>query len=328
MEKKMETHLDRKRIIIFLAFAFGIAWALALVIFFTGGLVNSPSLGIPGLTLAYLLLAVGYMGAPTIANVLTRLVTREGWGNAWLHPKFKKGWKYWLAAWFLPPIFVLMGMAFFFLFYPRFFDPDLVQVQLMLSGASAAGAGGLAQINPWLIFLFYGLQAAIIAPVVNALFTFGEEFGWRAYLLQKLMPLGGRKAALILGVIWGVWHWPVIAMGHNYGLEYTGFPWLGMLAMTWFTIVLGTFMAWLVLRAGSVWPAVIAHGAINGIAGLALLAMRGDPPMVLGPSAAGLLGSIGFSLAALWIFLASNALKVKEEPVFLVKPAIAGVEEK
>ena len=33
------------------------------------------------------------------------------------------------------------------------------------------------------------------------------------------MPLGARKTMLIMGVIWGVWHWPVIAMGYNYGVE-------------------------------------------------------------------------------------------------------------
>lgn len=257
------------------------------------------------------------MGAPALANILTRLVTHEGWGNAWLRPRFKKGWKYWLAAWFLPFVFVLVGMAFFFLLFPRYFDPGLTQIQLMLrnavSAAPTTATQGLAQINPWLIFLLYGLEAALISPIVNSLFTFGEEFGWRAYLLQKLMPLGGRKAVLILGVIWGVWHWPIIAMGHNFGLDYWGFPWLGMLAMTWFTTIFSICIGWLVLRSGSVWPAVITHAAGNGIAGLALLAVRGDPPMVLGPSMAGVLGGMGITLVALWIFLSPNALKGNEE---------------
>jgi membrane protease YdiL (CAAX protease family) len=35
-----------------------------------------------------------------------------------------------------------------------------------------------------------------------ALPAFGEEYGWRGYLLRKLLPLGEVKAALIVGAIW------------------------------------------------------------------------------------------------------------------------------
>jgi len=44
------------------------------------------------------------------------------------------------------------------------------------------------------------------------IFTFGEEFGWRGYLLPRLAPLGGISAAIITGVIWGLWHTPVIVL--------------------------------------------------------------------------------------------------------------------
>jgi membrane protease YdiL (CAAX protease family) len=38
--------------------------------------------------------------------------------------------------------------------------------------------------------------------------VFGEEYGWRGYLLPKLLPLGELRASLLVGVIWGVWHFP------------------------------------------------------------------------------------------------------------------------
>jgi hypothetical protein len=82
-----EAFLDARRTLIFIAFAFGLSWAFCRIIYLTGGLVDSPQL-IPGtgLTLATVLLAVGYMWSPAIANVLTRLVTREGWQDLGCDP--------------------------------------------------------------------------------------------------------------------------------------------------------------------------------------------------------------------------------------------------
>ena len=117
---------------------------------------------------------------------------------------------------------------------------------------------------------------------------------------------------LLMGVIWGLWHAPIIAMGHNYGTEYAGAPWLGILTMIWFTFTLGTFLGWATLRARSVWPAVIGHGAINGIAGIYVFFTQGTPNTLLGPSVAALIGSWAIALVALVIFLKRDSLKPYE----------------
>jgi hypothetical protein len=112
-----------------------------------------------------------------------------------------------------------------------------------------------------------------------------------------------------MGLIWGVWHWPVIAMGHNYGLEYPGAPWLGMMMMVWVTMGLGTFLGWLTLRSGSVWPAVIGHAAINGISALAAVCVQGNPNPLLGPFPSGLVASAAWAVLTLVIFLKPGALE-------------------
>ncbi|MBC7264823.1 MAG: CPBP family intramembrane metalloprotease [Chloroflexi bacterium] len=304
----MNNKPDTRRILIYLALAFSIAWAIALVIYLTGGLVNSPQL-IPGtgITLATVLLATEYMWAPTLAHILTRILTREGWAETFLRPRLKGGWPYWVAAWLLPALMTILGMACYFALYPQHFDPSLGFVRQLL-GQIERLSGQPFPIGPWGLVAVQIGAAIVISPLVNGLFTFGEEFGWRAYLQPKLMPLGRRKAMLLMGIIWGVWHWPVIAMGHNYGLGYPGAPWLGMLAMVWFTLVVGTFLGWVTLRAGSVWPAVIGHAAINGISGLGVLFARGQPNPLLGPLPVGLIGSAGWAALALWIFLRPEAL--------------------
>lgn len=307
--------LDTKRIWIYLAISFGIAWATGLVIYLTGGLVDSPKLA-GNISLAFVLLATTYMGAPALANLLTRIITKEGWENAYLRPVFKRSWLYWLLAWVGPGLLTILGAAVFFLFFPQNYDSNLTFLKDMLETSSAATGQALQEINPWIIVIAQTIQAILIAPVINAIPTLGEEFGWRAYLQPKLMSLmDGRNAMLLMGVIWGVWHWPVILMGHNYGLEYPGAPWLGPLAMIWFCFVLGTFIGWLSLKGRSVWPAVIAHAAINGIAGIGALLVQGEVNPILGPMPVGLIGSVGFSIVALVILLSPSGLKLPDEVV-------------
>jgi len=296
---QMQSLLDKRRIGIFLLFAFGIAWTLYAIIYFTGGIDGSRELvkGTP-ITVAFLLMLLS-MWAPALANILTRWITDEGRQNLWLWPRLQRGWPYWLLMWFLPALFAILGAALYFMLFPDHFDPTM---QAFFDQIEAMTGQAIPMSTATLIPLLL-LQATLLAPALNAIATFGEEFGWRAYLQQKLMSLGVRRAMLTMGLIWGVWHWPVIAMGYNFGETYPGAPWLGMLAMLWFTFVVGTVLGWSVVRAGSVWPAVIGHGALNGIAALGMLFVVGEPHSLLGPTPVGLIGGIGwtvFALILLW----------------------------
>jgi uncharacterized protein len=302
----VDSKLDTRRIVLFLGFAFGIAWIAGLIIYLNGGLTHSPQL-LPGVSLALVLLATVYMGAPALGNILTRLITREGWKDVGLRPNFKKGWPFWLAGWFLPALMTLPGAALFFVLFPQYFDASLPYVRHLLAASATPSS-----LTPWTLAIIQFAEAVLIAPILNSFATFGEEFGWRAYLLPKLMPLGGRMAVLLIGLIWGVWHWPVIFMGYEYGFNYPGYPWAGPLLFVWITFCFGTFLGWLTLRGKCIWPAVIGHAAINGIAGVAVFASTGQPNPLLGPLPVGVIGSAGFTLAALAIFFSREALKGKQ----------------
>jgi membrane protease YdiL (CAAX protease family) len=66
--------------------------------------------------------------------------------------------------------------------------------------------GGIGPLKPLLLFTLFA-PSSLFWLVTGPL---GEEFGWRGYLLPRLLqrysPL---KSALVLGVIWGVWHFPL-----------------------------------------------------------------------------------------------------------------------
>jgi uncharacterized protein len=305
--ENMITEKNKTRILIFLALAFGISWITGLVIFLTGGLENSPALNIAGLQLplAFILLASFYMFGPAIANVLTRWITHEGKTELKLRPQLKdRRWLYFLAAWFLPSLLILAGTGLFFLLFPGYFDANLTTLKAQLQST-----GTLPEVNPWVIVAAQTFQAMLISPILNAISTFGEEFGWRGYLQPKLMPLGNRKAVLLVGIIWGVWHWPVILMGYNYGLDYFGAPILGPIAMVWFTLALSVIFGWVTIKTSNVWPAVIAHGAVNGIAAFGLLFVQGNPDPLLGPTPVGIIGGLGLTLAAIIILALPKALQ-------------------
>jgi uncharacterized protein len=287
---------DLRRVLVFCLLAFLISGSAALYIAFNGGLS-----GMSGLQ-TLLVLTLWYMPGPAYAHLLTRLITREGWSNLWLHPRIRRGWRAWLVAWLAPGILTLAGAALYFLVFPQHFDSSMGQVRAMLD-QSAATTGQALPFSVEMLILIQTLTALFLAPVLNALPSLGEEFGWRAYLQPKLMALGWRRAMLWMGLIWGVWHWPLIAMGHNYGLEYPGAPWLGMVVFLLFTTTVGTLFGWLTIRGGSVWPAVIGHSALNGIAALPLLFVQGTHNPLLGPAMVGALAGVPLLLVTIWLWL-------------------------
>jgi membrane protease YdiL (CAAX protease family) len=299
----MDTRLDRRRIITYIAITFGISWLTALVIALRGGLIDSPEIAPgSGITEAFLLISGVYMFGPLLGHVLTRLFTREGWQDLHLRPNFRRGRLYWLIAWFGTPLLILAGAALYYLVFPQHYDAGLTQLTALLAEFEAA-SGEPAPFSPAVFAAVQLFQAILISPIINALPILGEEFGWRAYLQQKLMPLGHKKAMIWMGIIWGIWHWPLIWMGHSFGLDYPGAPITGWLVFTWFTFVIGTFLGWATLRGGSVWPAVIGHAVLNGVANAVVLFTVGDPNPLFGPIAAGLMPIIPFSIVALWLLL-------------------------
>jgi len=106
--------------------------------------------------------------------------------------------------------------------------------------------------------LIAGLQSVVLAPFFAVLLAFGEEYGWRGYLQSELIKLGRVRGVIIVGVIWGVWHWPIILMGYNY----PGHPFAGLLLMLLYTMGLAVVLGFAVLRTGSVVLAAYLH-ALN-----------------------------------------------------------------
>jgi uncharacterized protein len=103
------------------------------------------------------------------------------------------------------------------------------------------------------------VQSLLLGPFLGLLITFGEEYGWRGYLQPALLNLGRVRGVTLVGIIWGIWHWPVIWMGYNY----PGHPYLGSLLMVLFSLGLAFVLGYAVLKAKGVWIAAFLHALVN-----------------------------------------------------------------
>lgn len=158
---------------------------------------------------------------------------------------------------------------------------------------AAATEANLANTPPVALLYLVGPLVGIFAGFsINGLFAFGEEYGWRGVLMDELRPLGGVRANLVTGVLWGLWHAPVIALGFNYGAQR---GW-GILMMC-VTMTPLSFILWRAREfSRSVAAPAIIHGAFNGFAGFFLFLTIGRSPLFSVP--VGLAGAIALTLVA------------------------------
>ncbi len=261
------------------------------------------------LAIVYTIAYSGIMFFPAIGALLTRVITREGFREHYLAPHLKGNIRVYLLAWFAPFVCTILGALVWFFIRPDSFDPNMGYLFAQLAGQELPIPAGT-------LILIQTAEALLLAPLLNAIPSFGEEWGWRGYLVPKLDKLCGPfPTVLISGVIWGLWHAPVIALGHNYGLGYPSAPLGGILMMCVFTTVIGVLMAYVTIRTKSCLPAVIAHGMLNGIASLGVFFTADGGNPFLGPLPTGIIGMSGFlALAAvLMILWLKNSRKAEEE---------------
>ena len=183
--------------------------------------------------------------------------------------------------------------------FPQDFDPAMSTMAATVQQANAASGAELPSDAVVMMLLAQLPFAVFLGPVLNIFTTFGEEWGWRGYLVPKVSTrLSIVPTLLVTGVIWGLWHAPLTIIGHNYGVGYPGWPFAGIAAMCVFCIVLGIFLTYVTVRTGSCLAAAVGHGAVNAFVSAGIMfSVTGGNPFV-GPMPVGILGGSAFIVAA------------------------------
>ncbi|WP_026497839.1 CPBP family intramembrane glutamic endopeptidase [Butyrivibrio sp. WCD2001] len=289
------TQYDNKTLFKYLRWVFIIAWVMQVAIWMlyqNGGVL-------PG----QLLMSV-MMYVPLLAVLISGVKLR---GMGW-KPKFKGNIGTLLFSWFGPYILTLIGAVLYFAIFQKHLD---LTGQYVMAASGEAGEAAMKTLEAQGLtystyMLITSVASAFYAPLLNMLAAIGEEVGWRGYMNPVLKEKYGRTKGIIIGgIIWGMWHWPLIGfIGYEYGPSYFGFPVTGMLVFCIFTITLGILCDMVYEKSGCIWFPAIFHGSINAAATIPIALCVPDTGnyRLLGPAPNGVLAGLPIIIIAILIF--------------------------
>ncbi len=292
---------NTRYILQFVGITYFLSWTLIGVFAFSGGRWQTAQ--------AYTI-ALVYMLIPGLtAIVVQKYLAREPLVET-LALRFRPN-RWFLVAWLVPVALAIGALGAGVLVPGAGYSPDLSgffqRYQDLLSPEQIERMRLDMEQYPLSPF-WIGLANGLIAGVtINAVFALGEELGWRGLLVHRLSGLGFWKMSGIIGLIWGVWHAPIILLGHNYPQHPA--PGVGMMIL--FSLLLTPLLVYFRLKSRSTVAAAVFHGTINGLAGLSVLMLAGGNDLTVGLTGAAGLATIALAdllLLAYDRFLASEPL--------------------
>lgn len=278
--------------LLFLILTFAISFAVAGIYRLFGG---------PGTaTGSFTILGVLYMFIPTLAVLIVKKVVHREPIKTDLLVSFKFN-RWFLFAWLSMPLIIFCTVGVNLLFPGVNYDPEMEgffrRLSSVLPPEQLEEMRLALQELPVDILWLTLIQGLIAGITINALAAFFEELAWRGFLLNAFRNMHFLKAALVIGLIWGIWHAPLILMGHNYPQH----PVAGVLMMIVLCLLLTPFLLYVTIKARSVIAAAVMHGTMNAVAGVSFMAINGGNDLTSGIT--GLAGFITLSLFLIMLII-------------------------
>lgn len=192
----------------------------------------------------------GIMWCPALAGITTlKLSGRNLAELGWKWPEKK----YAIESWLIPLLYATI--AYVIVWTARlggFPDHDFMALLVQRMGLRA---------SPILSTVIYILLAGSFGVIKSLVSALGEEIGWRGFLVPELFKnIGFTGTALISGVVWACWHYPVLIWGdYNSGTP----TWYGLTCFTVLVVSISFVFAWMRLKSGSLWTGALLHASHN-----------------------------------------------------------------
>lgn len=293
-EVSYDKQIETKRIIIFLALCFGVAWLMEIFGIMPGYNSDDTELASQASELISQV-----MLTPALAALVARLATREGLSKSGIQININEHKFLFLFGWFGTTILTAIGAVIYFLIFKSNFDPNMTDFMAVYSEAAASAGTTFDPVDIVASYKTDLLTKFFTAALLDFVNSFGEEWGFRAYLLPKLFrKIGAIPAMILSGLVSGLWYAPFVVMGYYYGNGNAGFPIVNILAMCAFGCVTGVIYSYLSLRTGSIFPSVFAHSAVNVMMSQAALFTFDGGNYFIGPSPTGIIGGLPFIIVA------------------------------
>lgn len=223
------------------------------------------------------------MWAPGTSSLLTRILLREGFADISLRFGGRRTLK-------KIPFILLLPVAVGLVAYGSAWITGLTAY----TGHNGNIVGSL--VGAILIQMSVGTAMGIISSA-------GEELGWRGYMLTRLIQARVPKPILMSGLIWGVWHIPLIL----FGSYYSG-PSLALSIVLFMVTIssINIIISLLRLSTGSIWPAVLFHASWNAIIQNVFDRFTSGTNAYLWTGESGILVAVTLMIAA-WFFYRRSA---------------------
>ena len=264
-----------------------VSWVYAAIMIFGLGVKN-----VSDNPIKYTVLASLYMLLPLMIAVVIQKVDKDKLASTGLlRFKIKASW---LVAWMLPVVMVLLTLVVNALVPGCEFNTDMSAMVPADSVTEEQREMLALFMNPAVVIMITIVSGLLAGVTINAVFAFGEEYGWRNYLVDVLREQKFVCASILIGIVWGLWHFPLILLGHNYPQHSVA----GVFMMVVFCVLASFIETYIVIKTKSVFPAAIFHGTINAVAGLNVILIKGGNDLLNGMT-----GLSGFIVMAIVIMI-------------------------
>lgn len=232
-----------KKLWVFFGLAYAISWSIFAIFYYGAGMKEGAS---------YTSMIFIYMFGPLIAAVICGTMFR---GASFVGMMIKLRFnRYLLLSLFLPLVFLFVTLL-----VSKILGVEVLSYHEAIQDPENP-------VDTWVYYFFF-VFVYLFVLLFNGLFSISEELGFRGFALSEALPkMGFWKSSVLIGLLWGLWHAPLILTGYNYPSAPIG----GIFMVMMICVSITPLMNFITLKSKTIWAPCLFHGGFNHLAGISV----------------------------------------------------------